>query len=267
MEQDGSALAVLERELAGPGGQASLLVEDPGPLVARAAAEIDAWRAAGLQLVTVLDDDYPGNLRGVHDRPPLIFVRGTLLASTARAVSVIGSRRASDAGLTTAARIAEHLTANDYTVVSGLALGIDAAAHTTALRAGGRTLAVIGTGLARCYPPEHEALQREIAERGAVISQFWPDTPPSGQTFPLRNVTMSGLSRATVVVEASQTSGARIQARRALAHGRTVFLSAAVLRQPWARELSGRPGVRVVDSPAQITDELERRFATGALID
>ena len=267
VERDGSALAVLERELDEPAGQGSLLAVDPGPLIARAAAEIDAWNAAGLQLVTVFDARYPANLRAVHDRPPLIFLRGAVLAADARAVSVIGSRRASEQGLATATAISEHLIANHYTVVSGLASGIDAAAHTAALRARGRTIAVIGTGLARCYPPEHEALQREIGERGAVVSQFWPDTPPGAHTFPLRNVTMSGASLATVVVEASQTSGARIQARRALAHGRTVFLSRAVLGQPWARELARRPGVHVVDSPAQITDATERLFAAGALID
>jgi len=267
VEREGSALAVLERELDEPGGQVSLLAEGPEPLLARAAAEIDSWNAAGMQLVTVLDDGYPANLRGVHDRPPLVFVRGALLASDARAVSVIGSRRASQQGLASATAISEHLIAHDYTVVSGLAAGIDAAAHTAALQGGGRTLAVIGTGLARCYPPEHETLQREIGDRGAVISQFWPETPPGGHTFPLRNVTMSGVSLATVVVEASQTSGARIQARRALAHGRTVFLSRAVLGQPWTGELASRPGVHVIDSPSQVTDAIERLFTAGALID
>jgi DNA processing protein len=265
VEEDGSALAVLEHELAEPAGQTSLLTRDAGPDIARAQADIAAWRAAGTCLVTVLDDQYPVNLRGVHDRPPLIFVGGQIRAADTRAVAVIGSRRASAQGLETAATITQHLVAHGYTLVSGLATGIDAAAHRAALSAGGRTLAVVGTGLDRCYPSEHLPLQRQIADRGAVVSQFWPDSPPGRQTFPLRNVTMSGISLATVVVEASQTSGARIQARRALAHGRLVFLSRAVLGQPWGRELSRRPGVQVVDDASQVTAGLERLFGAGSL--
>jgi DNA processing protein len=265
VDQAGSALEILKRELAEPAGQGSLLAEDPGPKLAQAATDIDGWSASGITVISILDDDYPRNLHAVHDRPPLIFLRGRLGEEDRRSVALIGSRMASTRGLRDAAAIAEHLARTDHTVVSGLAAGIDAAAHQAAMDAGGRTVAVIGTGLSRCYPPEHEALQRRIADRCAVVSQFWPEAPPGRRTFPLRNATMSGLSLGTVVVEASGTSGARIQIRRSLAHGRPVFLAEPMLAQPWARELTKRPGVHVIDSPSQITAAIGRIYAPGAL--
>ena len=152
-------------------------------------------------------------------------------------------------------------------MVSGLAAGIDTAAHEAALAAGGRTVAVIGTGLRHSYPPENAALQRRIAAEGAVVSQFWPDAPPSRTTFPLRNAVMSGLALGTVVVEASFRSGARLQARLALAHGRPVFLWRAVLDEPWAREVAQRPGVHVIDEPAQVMETVERLNAMDALVE
>jgi DNA processing protein len=266
VEDAGSARAVLERELDGQDDQASLLPEDPEPIVAQAASDIAAWDAAGMHLVTVLDPGYPDNLRAVHDRPPLIFVAGALQATDARAIAVIGSRQASPLGLNAAGAVSEHLVQSGFTVVSGLAAGVDTAAHTAALQAGGRTLAVLGTGLARCYPPQNAALQRQLADRCAVISQFWPDTPPSRHSFPQRNAVMSGLSLATVIVEAARTSGARIQARRALAHGRPVFLMRPVLSEPWARALSQRPGTYVVELPEEITATVDGLSGPGALI-
>ena len=162
--------------------------------------------------------------RTVHDRPPLLFVAGRLTTADERSVAVIGARRASDEGRAVAAEFAAELTAAGWVVVSGLAAGIDTAAHRAALEHGGRTLAVIGTGLQHSYPPENAELQRTIAQRGAVISQFWPDSPPTRQSFPMRNAVMSGISRGSVLIEASERSGARVQARLALAHGRPVFL-------------------------------------------
>ena len=223
VEGEGSAIAVLEQELAGTQGQASLLPEDPTPLLDGAAAEISGWERDGFELVTVLDREYPENLRTVHDRPPLVFVAGGLVPQDARSIAVVGARRASGAGLAAAAAIAEALARAGYVVVSGLATGIDAAAHEAALAAGGRTVAVIGTGLRRSYPPENAVLQRRIAAEGAVVSQFWPDAPPTRTSFPRRNAVMSGLALGTVVVEASLRSGARLQTRLALAHGRPVF--------------------------------------------
>ncbi len=267
VERAGSALAVLHDELAGHEAQGSLLAEDPEPLIGQASSEIEAWQHEGFQLFTVLDDGYPENLRTVHDRPPLVFVSGSLTPADARSVAVIGSRRASADGVAAATRIADALARGGYVVVSGLAAGIDTAAHEAALAAGGRTVAVIGTGLRHTYPPENAGLQRRIATNGAVISQFWPEAPPTRKRFPARNAVMSGLALATVVVEASFRSGARLQARLALAHGRPVFLWRPLLSEPWAREVAERPGVHVVDGAAQVMQVVERLNASDALVE
>jgi DNA processing protein len=266
VEDAGSALAVLERQATDSDEQPSLFHEPHEPLVKAAEDEVATWEASGMRLLTVLDPDYPDNLRAVHDRPPLIFVAGRLEPSDARSIAVVGARRASPSGLRRARAIAEHLVEHGYTVVSGLAAGIDTAAHTAALARDGRTVAVIGTGLRRNYPPENGQLQQRIAARFAVVSQFWPDAPPSRRSFPMRNAVMSGLTLATVVVEASHTSGSRMQTRIALAHGRPVFLPRSLLGHAWARELSARPGTHVVDSPAEITATVQRLTSTSALV-
>lgn len=258
---------MLHRELAETEGQVSLLRDDPEPLLRQAQADIDAWHAERFRLLTVLDEGYPPNLREVHDRPPLLFTAGLLRPEDARSLAVIGSREASAAGLAATEHMARALVAAGFVVVSGLARGIDTAAHTATLAAGGRTLAVIGTGLRRCYPPENAVLQRQIAATGAVISQFWPETPPTRTGFPLRNAVMSGLSRGTAIMEASIRSGTRVQARLALAHGRPVFLARALLAQDWAAELAGRPGVHVFDEPEQVIETVQRVDATDALVE
>jgi DNA processing protein len=262
VEEAGSATQLLEQE----GGAQGSLFNDCAGRLALAEREIAGWEAAGMRLVTVLDDGYPENLRGVHDRPPLLFAAGTLEPADERAVAVVGARRASPNGIATARSIAQHLTRSAFTVVSGLAAGIDTAAHTGALAAGGRTLAVIGTGLCRSYPPENAALQRRIAADCAVVSQFWPEAPPARHSFPIRNAVISGLSLATVVVESSQSGGSRLQARIALEQGRPVFLWHRLITAPWARELALRPGVCVVRSAEEITSALARLSSTGALV-
>lgn len=272
VEELGSATAALERELGGdaPGGQTSLLPgdrADPSELTALAATELERWDAQGMHLVTVLDPGYPPNLKAVHDRPPILFIAGELTPTDAKAVAVVGARKATDAGIEQATQIARHLTQTGFTVVSGLAAGIDTAAHTAALNSSGRTVALIGTGLNRTYPPENHALQREIASRCAVISQFWPDSPPTKRSFPMRNATMSGIALATVVVEASETSGARTQARLALAHGRPVFLTHTLVeRQPWAQQIAQLPSTHVIHDPAEMTTAIERLIEPGSLV-
>jgi DNA processing protein len=260
VEEAGSALAVLEAET---GPQQQLFA--PHPDLDAAVGQIEQWRAEGMRLLTVLDAEYPENLRTVHDRPPLIFVSGELRREDARSVAVVGARQASARGKAAAEAIAEHLVQNGFTVASGLAAGIDTAAHTAALGRGGRTIAVIGTGLRRAYPPENAPLQRRIVRLGAVISQFWPDAPPSRRSFPMRNAVMSGMTLASVVVEASRTSGSRMQARLALEHGRPVFLTRSLLEHAWAREFATRPGTHVVDEPATITATIER-LTSGTLV-
>ncbi|GAA1789897.1 hypothetical protein GCM10009735_21850 [Actinomadura chokoriensis] len=237
----GSALAVWHR-LVPPA-----LLPAPGevdPLEA-AARDIETWADQGHTMLTVLDALYPQRLREVHQAPPVLFARGSL-AEDDLAVSVVGSRAASERGLAIAASVAEGLVRDKVTVVAGLAAGIDTAAHRAALDAGGRTVAIIGTGINKVYPAANRALHEEISSRGLLLSQFWPDAPPQKHTFLMRNATMSGYGLATVVVEAGEHSGARAQARMAVEHGRPVILTDLVVEaNAWARALVGRPGVHV----------------------
>jgi DNA processing protein len=250
----GSAVEVWERHAPAPA-----LIDLPGDITPESAAEdMRSWVAQGYGLLSILDRDYPVWLRGVPQAPPVIFTLGTVIADD-RAVSVVGSREASPAGLAIAADIARALTARKLTVIAGLARGIDTAAHQATLDAGGRTVAVIGTGIGRVYPAENRALYREIAGRGLVLSQFWPDAPPQKHTFLMRNATMSGYGLATVVVEAGEKSGARAQARMAVEHGRQVILTDRVVAgNEWAQMLIGRPGVHVADSVAAVLDIVEQ---------
>jgi DNA processing protein len=267
IEETGSATAVLQAECAEAQRAPALFGdENSTPDLDGIGAEISAWERNGMRLLTLLDPGYPENLRSVHDRPPFVFVAGQLEARDARGVAVVGTRSASERGVRNARTIAEHLVDADCTVVSGLAAGIDTAAHTAALARGGRTVAVIGTGLRRTYPAQNAALQHKIASECAVISQFWPDAPPTRQSFPMRNAVMSGFALATVVVEASHTSGARMQARLALEHGRPVFLLESLLEHEWAREYAERPGTHVVSSPDQISTLVDRLTSVDALV-
>lgn len=224
--------------------------------------EIESWAADGIGLVTLLDQDYPVRLLMVHQRPPFLTVRGALSPADERAVAVVGSRDASPRGLHVAREVATALTTRGITVLSGLAAGIDAAAHRAALDAGGRTVAVVGTGLRHCYPAAHRDLQAEIGERGAVVSQFWPDAGPAKHHFPMRNAVMSGCGIATVVVEAGEHSGTRVQARLALEHGRHVFLLPEVVGgTSWGKDLSLRPNTTVLEGPDHLLDVLDELTA------
>jgi DNA processing protein len=252
----GSAAEVWERHVP------ATLVDLPDDVTPGSAArDVHEWAAQGYRLISILDEDYPAGLRGIHQAPPVIFTMGRVLADDL-GVSVVGSRKASASGVAMAAEIARALVARRMTVVSGLARGIDTAAHRAALDAGGRTVAVIGTGIRRAYPPENRALQDEIARRGLVLSQFWPEAHPDKHTFPMRNATMSGYGLATVVVEASEKSGARIQARLAVEHGRQVILiDQVVARNKWAQALLGRPGVHVASTVEGVMDNVEQVVA------
>jgi DNA processing protein len=202
--------------------------------------QLEAAYAADAKLITVLDDDYPANLRLVPDAPPFLFYRGTLEPADARSIAVVGTRNATADGLSRAARMARGLAHAGIVVVSGLAKGIDTAAHTAAVEVSHRTVAVTGTGIAApVYPRENASLATQIIEhRGAVISQFWPTDPPDRWRFPARNITMSGFTQGTVVIEASSTSGAKMQAQAARRHARTVFLLRSLAAaQPWAQRM------------------------------
>lgn len=223
---------------------------------------INRLEAAGVHVVTILDGDYPANLRAIYNQPPVLFVKGALDKSDERAVAVVGTRSASPEGLRQAHRLAYQLARRGVTVLSGLARGIDTAVHRGALAAGGRTVAVMGAGIDVIYPPENAALASSILNRGALVSQFWPGTPPISHNFPMRNVVMSGLSIGTVVVEANSTSGAKMQARLALEHGKRVFLvESLVMSQPWAKRYAKQAGATVVRSVDDIVDILDEAEA------
>jgi DNA processing protein len=202
---------------------------------------------SGARLVTVLDrNEYPSNLRVIPSPPPFLFYRGELRRDDARSVAVVGTREATDAGRLRARHLAERLATDGVTVISGLAKGIDTAAHTATLMTGGRTIAVIGTGILRTYPKENAALADQVAEHGAVVSQFWPDSPPTRYSFPMRNAVMSGISQGTAVIEASATSGAKMQARLALEQGKRAFLMASLVTQEdWAQRYLRRGAIEV----------------------
>lgn len=229
----------------------------------QALADVDRWLERGLDVRSVLDPEYPTELREIFNRPPLVFVEGRWAApQPSAAIAIVGARKASAEGLATATRFATELSRAGFTILSGLAAGIDTAAHTATLDIRGRTAAVMGTGIDRVFPAENTVLANRILKYGgALISQFFPEQPPTQWTFPLRNVVMSGLASATIVIEASETSGARIQARVALQHGRTVFLLESLVHaHEWAAKYAttGAYGTRalVVREPEDILDRM-----------
>jgi DNA processing protein len=227
-------------------------------LAGRVSAELEAASGVGARLVTVLDPDYPANLRLIPNLPPFLFCRGEFSRDDARSVAVVGTREASDAGIRRAASMSRQLAERGVTVVSGLAKGIDTAAHRAALEAGARTIAVLGTGITRCYPSENRGLADAITASGVLVSQFWPTSHPSRHTFPRRNVVTSGICQGTTVIEAASRSGAKMQARIALDHGKKVFLiRSLVASEPWARDYAENHGAIEVTG----ADEVSARLA------
>lgn len=226
---------------------------DPRLEQARAEAESDlnSWVAAGYTVTSLLDDAYPAYLAGVHQAPALLFTQGHLVPDD-NGVSVVGSRTPTGPERRAAGDVATGLVEAGLTVVSGLASGIDTAAHEAALVAGGRTVAIMGTGLDHTYPAENRKLRQRIEASGMVASQFFPDTTGSQKTFPMRNVTMSGYGRATIVIAAGEHSGTRHQARAAISHSRGLILTPAVAeRTTWGRKLVNEGRARVARSPAE----------------
>lgn len=212
--------------------------------------ELELAAGVDARLVTVLDDGYPRNLRLISNLPPFLFLLGGKITSDdLRSVAVVGTRKPSPAGLRRASNLAKALVEQSVTVVSGMAAGIDTAAHRATLDADGRTVAVMGTGVTRCFPKENEHLMAEIVDRGVIVSQFWPSTPPATWTFPRRNAVMSGIAQGTAVIEANTTSGAKMQARLAIEHGKRVFLMRSLVTdQAWARRYVDTRGAIEVDN-------------------
>jgi len=177
----------------------------------------------GIKILTWQDEAYPQRLKEINQPPPVLYIRGEYLPDDLFAVSIVGTRRVTPYGRQITEELASFLAANGMTVISGLARGVDAIAHQTALKAGGRTIGILGSGVDRIYPPEHRALAQQMMERGAIISDYAPGTPPDASNFPPRNRIIAGLSLAVVVIEAGQTSGALITAEFAAEQGREVF--------------------------------------------
>jgi DNA processing protein len=177
----------------------------------------------GIKILTWQDEAYPQRLKEIDQPPPVLYVRGEYLPDDLFAVAIVGTRRVTPYGRQITEELSSFLAANGLTVISGLARGVDAIAHQAALKAGGRTIAVLGSGVDKIYPPEHRALAEQMMERGAIISDYAPGTPPDASNFPPRNRIISGLSLAVVVIEAGETSGALITAEFAAEQGREVF--------------------------------------------
>ncbi|NQU41120.1 MAG: DNA-protecting protein DprA [Lentisphaerae bacterium] len=185
--------------------------------------ELERADARGVRIVTMVDPDYPASLREIYDPPLALYVRGTLQERDQHALAIVGTRRGTHYGRDTAKRLAAGLAHAGYTIVSGLARGIDTVAHQGALEAQGRTLAVIGSGMDHLYPACNSELAEAVVLRGAVLSEFPLGRKPDRTTFPMRNRIISGLSKGIVVVEAGTRSGALITADAALEQGRNVF--------------------------------------------
>lgn len=188
-----------------------------------AAGQLSRLQAAGGRLISFWDDDYPPHLKRIYDPPPFLFVRGSLTEADVPSIAVVGTRTPTPYGTRLAERFATDLCSLGITVVSGLARGIDTTAHGAALKAGGRTLAVIGSGIDVLYPPENSGLASRLTSRGALISEFVMGTKPDAVNFPQRNRIISGITLGTLVIETGTMGGAMITARIALDQGREVF--------------------------------------------
>ena len=215
------------------------------------------WQSQGMRVIACVGPDYPDQLLDVCDYPPVIFTRGALPAGGAETgLAVVGSRHAQPPALAQAREVAAAAVQAGYSVVSGLAAGIDTAAHQAALAGGGRTVAVVGTGLDQPYPRRNAPLQADIVDAGGlIVSQFAPGTPTRPSSFPMRNATMSGYALATVVIAAAEKSGTRHQVRAALKHGRPVIVCPQVAAQTtWGKALADDPlaDVEVAHSPDEV---------------
>jgi DNA processing protein len=203
-------------------------------LLEAAAAEMESADRQSVRILIRDDPEYPGILSQLPDPPPLLYVRGSLTAGDDPAVALVGSRRASPYGLEMARSLAAEMASAGVTVVSGLARGIDEASHRGALEGGGRTLAFLGSGIDRIYPPESRRLAEAISLKGALLSEFPLGTPPLPGNFPVRNRLISGMCRGVAVVEAAPRSGSLITARMALEQGREVFAVPGNVTRPGA---------------------------------
>jgi len=227
-----------------------------------AAAELEDALRRGLRLIPLTHADYPPLLREIPDPPPFLYVRGDL-GTCERCIAVVGSRNATAYGVTTARQICAELAQLKFTVVSGMALGIDSAAHEGALSVRGKTVAVLGSGLNQVYPAENRKLCERIAENGAVISEFALDSGPDAHHFPIRNRIISGMSCGTVVVEATRNSGSLITARLAAEQNREVFAVPGSIQsfKSMGTHTLIKQGAKLVENAQDIVAELGQFLA------
>lgn len=227
-----------------------------------AEAELAACRENSVDILPQSDPNYPPLLKQIYDPPGLLFVRGSIKPQDGLAVAIVGTRHPTQYGLRQATRLAESLSRAGLTIVSGLARGIDAAAHRGALSAGGRTLAVLAGGVVKIYPPEHAQLAAEVVGRGALVSEAPSDAILHGGMFPQRNRVISGLSLGVIVVEAGDRSGALITARHAMEQGREVFALPGRVedRTSWGCHQLIRDGVKPIQSADDVLEELGPLF-------
>lgn len=255
-----------ERVFAAPGTAVRAAV---GERAARAPAAFDGddevrraldWASQpGNHLVTLADPAYPAALLEIADPPTLLYVKGRVDLLNARALAIVGARNATAQGASTAEQFARELSRGGLTIVSGLALGCDASAHSGALDGAGSTIAVTGTGADRIYPPRNQDLARRIAEHGAIVTEFPLGTPALRENFPRRNRIISGLARGVLVVEAAARSGTLITARMAGEQGREVFAIPGSIHSPLSKGCHQliRQGAKLVDDARDILSELQ----------
>lgn len=230
-------------------------------ILEKANAEIERLEKLNAEVITLEDDDYPDLLREIHDPPIALYVRGDLRKAMERpALAVVGSRRCSTYGVNVAESLSRDLASHGLTIVSGLARGIDAAAHRGALELGGQTIAVVGTGLETTYPKEHKKLEEQIIANGAIVSEFPLGTPPLPQNFPYRNRILSGLCFGVLIIEASEHSGSLITARLANEQGREVFAVPGNItsQTSFGPNYLIKDGAKLVQIWRDVVDELPR---------
>jgi len=248
MASGGLSLGVAKAIQAAPDAETARGIEDQLKMVER----------LRLSVVTCLDPVYPPRLRQIADPPPVLYVSGTLEETDHQAVAIVGSRQATAAGRVLTERLSRELASVGFTIVSGLAHGIDAAAHRGALSAPGRTVAVLGCGVDRTYPPDHQALRKQIESRGAVISEFPLGSYPHAYHFPRRNRIISGMSLGVLVTEAAAQSGSLITARLAAEQGREVFAVPGFIGEKNSHGPNGliKQGAKLVEQVEDIIQEL-----------
>lgn len=229
-----------------------------GPSDQKVDRELSLLKEIGGKITTLNDETYPPRLREIYDPPPVLYMRGELKKEDELAVAIVGSRKTSPYGRWVTEKISQELASHGVTIVSGMARGIDSVAHLGALSSGGRTIAVLGCGIDRVYPPENRVLFSRIIDHGAILSEFPMGSPPEGSHFPKRNRIISGLSIGVVVVEASEESGSLITAHYALEQGREVFAVPGNIGTKGSRgtHLLIRQGAKLIESGEDILEEI-----------